>query len=133
MPLKIPSVGEDALAEDLLAAKDRIIKLYTSNTTPADGDTDATYTEMATLGYAEKEILGSDWSVTQNSGVAEGTAPQQTWTFTAGTAVTVYGYFVVDGLTGGLRWSERFATPKTAQYEGDQIKIVPVFTLRTGE
>jgi hypothetical protein len=131
MALFIPSAGENKLTEFALGYStpgNQLLKLYTNNVTPADTDTAATYTEMATLGYAAKTLTKTSWSVAQSSGVATATYAAQTWTFTAGTAVTVYGYFVVDATSGVILWSEPFTSGKIIQYTGDQIIITPVFT-----
>jgi hypothetical protein len=53
---------------------------------------------------------------------------QQTWTFTAGSAVTVYGYFITDTTTGLLLWAEAFTAAKVVQNTGDQIIITPQIT-----
>lgn len=131
MPLFIPSVGENKLVEFALGYStpgNQLLKLYVNNVTAADTDTAATYTEMSTLGYAAKTLNKGNWSIAQNGGVAQASYAAQTWTFTAGTAVTVYGYFVVDATTGVLLWSEAFSSGKIIQYTGDQIIITPVFT-----
>ena len=131
MPLLIPAVGENKLLEFQLGKAtpgDQTLKLYTNNITPGDSDTAATYTEMTGLGYAAKTLSKGSWSVSQVSSVAEGVYAQQTFSFNAGTAATIYGYFVVDSTSGVLLWSERFATSKTVQNQGDEIKITPKFT-----
>ncbi len=131
MAIFIPSAGENKLVEFALGYStpgNQLLKLYTNNVTPADTDTAATYTEMATLGYAAKTLTKTSWSVAQSGGVATATYAAQTWTFTAGAAVTVYGYFVVDATSGVILWSEPFTSGKIIQYTGDQIIITPVFT-----
>ena len=55
--------------------------------------------------------------------------PDQTFSFSGGTAVTVYGYFVVDSVSGLLLWSERFASPITVQNNGDSIVLTLKITL----
>jgi hypothetical protein len=132
MALLAPNVGESKLLRFALGVEtpgNQIIRLYVNNITPADTDTAATYTEMSTLGYAAKTLTKTSWVEAQNAGVAEGTYAEQTWTFTAGTQVMVYGYFVTDATTGVLLWSERFGTEKPVQYGGDQIRITPKITL----
>lgn len=131
MAIFIPSAGENKLVEFALGYStpgNQLLKLYTNNVTPADTDTAATYTEMTTLGYAAKTLTKTSWSVAQSGGVATATYAAQTWTFTAGAAVTVYGYFVVDATSGVILWSEPFTSGKIIQYTGDQIIITPVFT-----
>lgn len=129
--LLVPTVGENKLLEFLLgmaAPTNQELRLYVNDKTPADGDVAGDYTQMSTLGYAAKTLTMASWVVAQNGGVAEGVYAQQTWTFTAGTPVPVYGYYVVDSGTGTLLWAERFVASKTVQNDGDQIKITPKFT-----
>lgn len=132
MALLIPNASEVKLLEFALGFStpgNQLLKLFINNVTPGDTDTAATYTEMSTLGYAAKTLLKGSWSIVPSSGVGTASYVLQTWTFTAGTAVTVYGYFVVDSSSGLLLWAEAFATPKIAQYTGDQIIITPQITL----
>lgn len=136
MALIIPTCGENRLLGILLGAsaqEDFTLKLFVNDIVPADEDTATTYTEMSTLGYSAKTLAKAGWTVAQialsGNNVAEGIAPVQTWTFTAGVAVDVYGYFVVGATSGELLWTERFALKKTAQTAGDTIQITPKFTL----
>jgi hypothetical protein len=131
MTLLIPTVSENTLCEFLLGKTtpgNQVLRLYVNNVAPGDSDVAATYTEMSTLGYAAQTLTKSSWTIAQNAGVAEGSYAQQAWTFTAGSAVTVYGYFVTDATSGLLLWAERFASAVTVQNSGDQIKVTPKFT-----
>jgi hypothetical protein len=131
MPLLIPTASENKLLEFMLGfgvPGNQTLKLYVNNITPADADVAATYTEMSTHGYAAKTLTKTSWSIAQNAGIAEGSYAQQTWTFTAAAAVTVYGYFVIDVTTGLLLWAEKFSTAKEIEFAGDQILITPKFT-----
>jgi hypothetical protein len=107
----------------------QILKLYVNDLTPGDADVAGSFTEMSSLGYAAKTLTKGSWSVASSGGVGTASYAQQTWTFSAGAAVTVYGYYVVDTTTGLLLWSERFGTPKVCQNAGDSIVITPIFTL----
>ena len=109
------------------APQDQTLKLYTSNTTPAEGDTAATYTEASGGGYAAKSLTGSSWTVSTAAGTTEGSYAQQTWTFTSvpGTP-DMYGYFVVQTTSGILMWAERFTgAPYTIVNVNDQINVTP--------
>jgi hypothetical protein len=129
MTLKVPTVGENKLLDDMLKAKNRTLKLFVNDVTPGNADTAATYTEMSTLGYASKSILGANWTIAQNgSNKAEGSFAQQSWTFTAGSAVTIYGYYVVDATDGTLCWAEKFAAGRPVGNEGDQLLLTLKFT-----
>lgn len=132
MTMLVPTVGENlllGLALGFNAQEDFTLKLFVNSVTPDDADTAATYTEMSTLGYAAKTLAKASWSIAQNAGVAEGAYAEQTWTFTSGTAVTVYGYYVVGAASGTLLWSELFGAAKVVQNAGDTIKITPKITL----
>lgn len=132
MTLLVPTVGENACLSDLLGKTSPgtlTLKLYVNDIVPADGDTASTYTEFgAVQGYTSKSLVPANWTIAQSGGKAEATYAQQTWSFTGGTPVTVYGYFVVDA-GGVLRWAERFSASKVVQFNGDQILITPKFTL----
>ena len=96
MPLLVPDVGEMLAVERILTTANETLKLYVSNTTPAEADTAASYTEMTTHGYVAKTLTAASWTVATSAGVTTGSYATQTWTFTAAAAVTVYGYFVID-------------------------------------
>jgi len=132
MALIVPTESENTNLGFMLGFAtpgNQILKLFTNDIIPADTDVAATYTEMATLGYEAKSLVKGSWTIAQNGGVAEASQAAQTWTFSAGTAVTVFGYFVVDTTTGVLLWAERFVAGKVVQYAGDQIIITPKITL----
>lgn len=132
MPLLIPNPSEVSLLQFALGFStpgNQLLKLFTNNVTPGDSDVAATYTEMTTLGYAAKSLSKANWTVASSGGVGTAVQPVQTWTFTAGTPVTVYGYFVTDSTTGLLLWVETFSTAKVIQNNGDQIIITPTITL----
>lgn len=134
MALVLPSAAEKTVLDFLLGVttpSNQLLKLFTNNITPADTDVASTYTEMTTLGYVAKTLTKTAWATTAGATAAPAVSSyaQQTFTFTAGTAVLVYGYFVVDSTTGLLLWSESFGTPKAVQNTGDQILITPSITL----
>ena len=132
MTIMVPTASDVTLLQQALGVStpgNQILRLFVNNVVPAIGDVAATYTEMSTLSYASKTLTKTSWSVAPSSGIAAATYAQQTWTFTAGTAVTIYGYYITDSTSGLLLWSEAFATPKVAQYSGDQLLITPQITL----
>lgn len=134
MALVLPSAAEKTVLDFLLGAatpSNQVLKLFTNNIAPSDTDTASTYTEMATLGYVAKTLTKTAWATMAGAtgAPAVSTYAQQTWTFTAGTAVPVYGYFVIDSTTGLLLWAEAFGTAKVVQNTGDQILITPAITL----
>lgn len=133
MALLVPNNGEgDALKAILnhTAATDPILCLYKSNTTPAETDTFATYTEADFTGYANITLTGSSWTVTEGAPSSASYA-QQTFTSSAGSQnQSVYGYVVKRTTSGRIAWAERFSDgPYVIVNNGDQIKITPTITL----
>lgn len=129
----IPSASEKTLCDFMLGVTvpgNQILKLYVNNVTPADTHVAADFTEMSTLGYAAKTLTKTSWvtSAGASGAVASAAYAQQTWTFTAGTAVTVYGYFYTDTTTGLLLGAELFSSAKVVQNTGDQIIMTPTIT-----
>ena len=134
MSLVLPSAAEKTILDFALGVTvpgNQLLKLYVNNVAPSDPDVAATYTEMSTLGYVIKTLTKTSWVTTAGAtgNPAVSAYAQQSWTFTAGTAVTVYGYYVVDATTGLLLWAEAFTSPKVVQNAGDQILITPSITL----
>lgn len=132
--LVLPNQGE-AIALDLLVHKgvytsyDLTLKLFKSNTTPANSDTEATYTEADFTGYADVDLVAANWTITPGSpSLAE--AAQQTFTSSAGSQnQPVYGYYLVQTTGGKLVWAERFTDgPYTIVNLNDVIKVTPKIT-----
>jgi len=134
--LVVPNIGEEVglslfLKDGVYAVDDLDIRLYTSNTTPGETDTFATYTEMtAVQSYALVGFTGASWVVTPGNPTTAA-YPQITWTFSAGGPTSVYGYFVTERTSPfRLRWAERFTgAPFVVQNTNDQILITPQITL----
>lgn len=112
MALNVPNSAElialKAFVGHTAQTENQVVGLFTSNITPADTDTAATYTaiEAAGGGYARKTLLSASWSVAANPI----TYAAQTWTFTGpltGNAV-IYGYFVLRETALDIMWSENF-------------------------
>lgn len=131
MAIIIPAAAENALLARLLSQGDVSLKLYTNAVNVADDALVAAgFTEFTGLGYAAKTLTSTGWTTAQNgASAASATYATQTWTFTAGTAVTAVGYYVTDALSGALLWFEAFTSSKTVQSAGDQIIITPTITL----
>jgi hypothetical protein len=134
MTLRVPNVGEVKMLEHLLnktAPENLILKLFKSNTTPADTDTAASYTEADFTGYTNKTMTGTSWTVTSGDPTT-GAYAQQTFASTAGSqSQSVYGYYVTQVTSGVLIWAERFTDgPYTIVNNGDEIRITPQITLQ---
>ncbi len=131
MALLVPNQGEQIALEALVgktAGQNLILRLYTSNTTPAETDTEATYTEASGNGYAAITLTAASWTVTPGA-PTEAAYAEQTFTFT-GALGNVYGYYFTQVASGKLVWAERFTgAPFNIANNGDQIKITPKITL----
>lgn len=135
MTLKVPNQGEQDAVEAFLnitSAEDLILKLYKNDKVPADGDTEADYTEADFVGYSESPLSPTEWNVTPGNPC---TAEQPTHSFIStqgGQSQNVYGYFVVGAISGRLKWAERFTDgPYDIVNLDDEIKVTPVFTGRS--
>lgn len=130
MALLVPNNGEgDGLSYfvNKSAPENLILKLYTSNTTPAEADVAATYTEAAGNGYAALTLTGANWTITEGA-PSNAAYAQQTFTFT-GALGNVYGYFMVRATSGRIAYAERFSDgPYNVTTNGDQIKVTPTIT-----
>jgi hypothetical protein len=135
MALLVPNQGE-AIALSLLLNKtgtysqrNLILKLFKSNTTPAETDTEATYTEADFTGYSAITLTGTSWTVTPGAPTLAAYA-QQTFTSSAGSqSQNVYGYMLVQVTDGFLVLAERFSDgPYVIVNNGDAIKVTPQVT-----
>lgn len=125
MSLIFPTVGDNVALELIVnrsAGQDLVLKLYTNNITPAKDDTVAAYLEAIGFGYAPIALAGSVWSAAAFGSIA---APQQVFTFT-GALGNVYGYYMVQVLSGILVYAERFSNgPYPIMTSGDKIEVTP--------
>lgn len=132
MALTLADIGADAILKIALnnvravGGDNLTMKLFTSNTTPADTDTAATYTEATGGGYVTKTLTMGSWTVTVGNDPSDAVYAEQTWTFTGALTgnATIYGYYVVDA-DNTLMWSERLATSYQPLNNGDTLKITP--------
>lgn len=133
MTLLVPNNGEgDALAAlvNKTTATDPILRLYSSNTTPAETDTAGTYTEATFAGYASITLTGSSWGAPSEGAPSSISYAQQTFTRSStGTTENIYGYYVTRTTSGRIAWAERFSDgPYPITNNGDNIKITPTIT-----
>lgn len=130
MAISVPDVGENLVLEMIVnktAAQGLVLKLFQSNTTPAESDTAATYTEATFSGYSSIALTGASWGAASGGSIAYA---QQTFTHNGGaTSNSIYGYFVIQTTSGTLLYSERDgAAPFTLANNGDNVKITPTIT-----
>lgn len=133
LTLVVPNVGEDKFLQNIVnktAPNNLTIQLYTSNTTPAETDTAATYTVAVGAGYADVALTAANWGTVTQGAPSSIAYPQITWTFNGGAVLNIYGYLVIGTTDTVLRWAERFTgAPFVMQNNGDQTLVTPVITL----
>jgi hypothetical protein len=97
-----------------------ILKLFINNVKPAAGDTGASYVEARGSGYQPIRLMPNSWTTLLPAQIEY---TQVTFTFT-GPLGNVYGYFLVQEISGKAVAAERFDDgPYNIQKNGDQIKI----------
>lgn len=130
MAILVPDVGENIALEYLVnkdGPENLVLKLFVSNTTPAEGDTAGTYTECTETGYAAKTLTGASWNAASGGSIDYA---QQTFTFTGSPPAgqTIYGYYYVRATGTELVAAERSGTSFTTANNGDQVLITPTIT-----
>jgi len=126
MALVVPDVGEVCSLDMWLSdasPEAQTLKLYSSDTTPAESDTAGTYTEATIAGYSAKSLARATWNAASTSvGTTSKTYPAQTFNF-SGTG-TVVGYYVIKASAGTLLWAERvFTSPGQTFNNGDSLTV----------
>lgn len=130
MALNFPDVGENLVLEMIVnktAPQNLLLKLFKNNITPSDTDTAGTYTEATFGGYAAISLTGATWNT-----AAVGTitySAQQTFTCNAVASDDIYGYYVVQAVSGILLYSERdVSAPFAIRNSGDAVKLTPTIS-----
>lgn len=138
MPLVIPYASEVTMLKNIFnhtAPQDQELKLFKSNTTPAETDVAGTHTEADFTGYSAAALSGASWGFTEGGAgspsISFASYAQQTFTSTAGSQnQPIYGYFVEQAISGLLLFAERFDDgPYTINNIDDAVKVTPIFTL----
>lgn len=133
MALLVPNNGEgDALDYfvNRAAPQNLVLKLFKSNTTPAETDTAATYTEATFTGYSLVTLTGASWGAPSEGAPSSIAYAQQTFTSSADQATeNIYGYFMIRATSSRIALAERFSdAPNPITNNGDNIKITPTIT-----
>lgn len=128
MALVLPDAGEVNALDMWLgdaSPEAQTLRLYESDTTPAEGDTAATYTQATISGYASKSLARATWNAASTgAGTSSKTYPAQTFNFT-GTGIIV-GYYVIKASALTILWSERiYSTPGQTFNNGDSLTLTP--------
>lgn len=129
MAISVPDVGENLVLEMIVnktAAQNLVLKLYSSNTTPAESDTAVTYTEATFTGYSAITLTGASWGAASGGSIAYA---QQTFTCSGASSEDIYGYFVIQTTSSTLLYSERgTGVPFSITTVGDNVKVTPTIT-----
>ncbi len=125
MPGAIPTVEKTRILNNFVR-NDISLRLYSNDYTPLVTSSVASFTSVAGGGYAAKTLDNALWVVVDD----EAEYPAQTFEFTGATTApsTIYGYYLVDVVTGLLVGAERFpgaVTPFTP-VEGSSITFTPL-------
>jgi hypothetical protein len=108
--------------------QDLVLKLYTSDTTPAEATVVGDLTEAVGGGYADVTLTPASWVISSADPTAAA-YPEHAFVF-SGAVGSVYGYYVVQAVSGALLWAERFAgAPLSIQNDGDEIRVTLKITL----
>jgi hypothetical protein len=128
MALLVPDVGEVCALDDWLSTttpEAQTLTCYSSNTTPAEGDTAATYTLQTTNGFSALSLVRATWNAASTAaGTTSKTYPQQTFT-ASGAGATIYGYVIRKASAGTLLWAEKTFTSGQAFAASDVLRITP--------
>jgi len=130
MALLVPDTGENLVLEMIVnktAAQNWVLRLFSSNTTPAEGDTAGTYTEATFSGYSAATLTGGSWGAASGGSISYA---QQTFTHNGGvTSNNIYGYYITQTTSGVLVLAERDGSaPFALSNNGDNVKITPTIT-----
>lgn len=127
--LLLPDAGEGLCIGcfvNRFTPQDGRLCLFSSNTTPAETDTSATYTEATFTGYANVTLTGASWTVTNGAPTHADYAQQSFTSSAAQTTQNIYGYLVKQVTSGTIMWAERFPDgPYPISNNGDIIRITP--------
>ena len=132
----IPKVSVIKLLELMLGkdlAENMTVHLFTNSDAIDEDTVIGDFTEMSTLGYVAKTLTMATWdtptieSTYAKSEYNGGTAVE--WTFTTGTEVSVYGYYIRMATTSEILTACKFASAKPISTAGEKIQIVPEFRL----
>jgi hypothetical protein len=134
MSLVVPNARELTILTDFLTPA-LTLGLYSNDRTPAGGDVAANYTPVAGGGYASKSLLIANWGLTAGTPTVGVYNAIQEWNFTGTTTApgTIYGYFVIETVSGLLKWAERFPSGSVpfTPINGSIIRVLPRFEVES--
>lgn len=106
-----------------------ILKLYSNEKDPKEGDVESDYEEIEGGGYIALKLNPDQWIIKYKDEVVEASYPDVDFTFN-GPVGNVYGYYVIQENSGNIVWSDRFDSgPHDIKNNGDQIKVTLKYRL----
>lgn len=132
MALVVCNNGESVALQYLVnkaTPENLILRLFQSNTTPAETDTAVTYTEANFTGYSAATLTGASWGAPSEGAPTSIAYAQQTFTCSGASSNSIYGYYMTRATSADLILAERDAgAPFSITTSGDNIKITPTIT-----
>lgn len=137
MALLVPNVGEQKIAQLITnsaatTGENLMIRLFKSNTTPTSTMTLTDYTEATFTGYAAVAATSASWTITPGAPTSAAQTAASTFTCSAATSESIYGYYISQENSSTLMWSERFSDgPYVLTNNGDKIILTAQLTVST--
>jgi hypothetical protein len=123
----IPDTEEQRIAEDYVR-NTLSLRLYSNDVTPDESSSLSSFTQVSGGGYAAKSLLSASWTATPGDPTVLEYAEQE-FLFTGTTTApgTIYGYYLVDTVTGLYIGGERFpgSVLPVTPVAGSKISITP--------
>jgi len=131
MTLIVPNAREvDVLTNFLTPAL--TLRLYGNNVTPSATSVAGDFTEIAGGGYASKPLTFANWGITGGTPTIALYNAIQAWTFTGviNAPGTIYGYYIIETVSGLLKYAERFPVGVVpfSPIAGSIIRVTPKIT-----
>ena len=109
------------------------VRLYKNDYTPVYGSVLADFEECDFVGYTRRVIARADWTAPVLDGNSARTSRiAGAFTYTNGGAgdTTIYGCYLVGGLSNRVYYARRFTPPRVIVY-GGQLLVLPSVVLRS--
>jgi hypothetical protein len=117
---------DQAFAESETGDEDYVLDLYTNNHSPAVTDTASAFTAGSGSGYAQVSVPRSSFAAASVTGsqsiLVSSVVPS--YTYTGGSSVTYYGFFM-RGATSGIAYLAQYFTGGITLTPGQSITLYP--------
>lgn len=134
MSLVVVQDGTQNLLDQLRSGWGTLVMgLFVINHVPAATDVIGDYTpiEASWTGYARQSVTGFVIPVIDGTGHSVTNAPSVVFSNSSGSAVTVYGYFMMDPTATTLLWAELDPASPVTVPDGSTYTVVPQLTMIT--